>query len=116
MSATSAVRVAGGAASAKSTRPLRPGCKPGPPSAEASTTSAIAVRSDTSGVVVVGWDCPATETATGPVPSDDQPGPPVHRALDDDDPGWLRPRHPGREQEAEHRERGGAARGPTGSA
>ena len=53
--------------SAKSTSPLNPGCRPGPPAADASTTSAIAVRSDSSGVVVIGCGCPSTVTAIGPV-------------------------------------------------
>ena len=68
MSATTAVRVTGGTPSAKSTSPPNPGCRPGPPPADASTTSAIAVRSDTSGVVVIGCGCPATVTAIGPSP------------------------------------------------
>ena len=107
MSATTAVRVTGGAPSAKSTSPPNPGCRPGPPPADASTTSAIAVRSDTSGVVVIGCGCPSTVTAIGPVAADDQPGPPVQRALGDDDTGWLRPRDSAREQDAEQREHGG---------
>src|SRR6185312_3609395 len=68
VSATTAVRVTGGTPSAKSTSPPNPGCRPGPPPADASTTSAIAVRSDTSGVVVIGCGCPATVTAIGPSP------------------------------------------------